>query len=307
MLIISIRSLSFVPSFELNFPVCTTTLKRICRQHGIKRWPSRKIKKVGHSLQKLQLVIDSVHGASGAFQIDSFYSKFPDLASSPNLSGTCLFSTLKQGDNPNSLSTQPDPGSLSPEGTSKSPSSSCSQSSISSHPCSGMAEQQHHTSNVTNSKDHMVGENSGDGVLKRIRSEAELKSLTEDRAKLMPRSQSQETLGQHPKNEYHRPLSKTICKGPQKEDAHRVKVTYGDEKARFRMPKNSGYEDLLQEVARRFNISDISKFDIKYLDDDCEWVLLTCDADLEECIDVCQSSESSTIKLCLQVSNQFIR
>ncbi|XP_020234655.1 protein NLP4 [Cajanus cajan] len=281
-----------------NIGVCTTTLKRICRQHGIKRWPSRKIKKVGHSLQKLQLVIDSVQGASGAFQIDSFYSNFPDLAS-PNLSGTSLFSTLNQADNPNSVSTQPEPGALSPEGASKSPSSSCSQSSISSHSCSSMSELQHHTNN----KDPAVGEDSADVVLKRIRSEAELKSLSRDGTKLLPRSQSQETLGEHPITQYHRPLLKTSSKV----DAHRVKVTYGDEKTRFRMLKSWGYEDLLQEIARRFNVSDMRKFDVKYLDDDCEWVLLTCDADLEECIDVCQSSESSTIKLCLHASSHSMR
>ncbi|XP_061372792.1 protein NLP4-like isoform X2 [Gastrolobium bilobum] len=287
-----------------NIGVCTTTLKRICRQHGIKRWPSRKIKKVGHSLQKLQLVIDSVQGTSGSFQIDSFYSKFPDLVASPSLSGTNPFSTLNHSDNNmNSLSTQPDPSSLSPEGgASKSPSSSCSQHSISSHSCSIMSEQQHHTSNAAGNTDPMVGEDSTVGVLKRIRSEAELKSLNQDREKLLPRSQSQETLGEHAKAEYHRPLLKT-----QKEDAQRVKVTYGDEKTRFRMPKNWGYEDLLQEIAKRFNVSDMSKFDIKYLDDDSEWVLLTCDADLEECIDVCQSSETSTIKLCLQASSHCIR
>ncbi|KEH36316.1 putative transcription factor Nin-like family [Medicago truncatula] len=291
-----------------NIGVCTTTLKRICRQHGIKRWPSRKIKKVGHSLQKLQLVIDSVQGASGSFQIDSFYSKFSDL-SSPNLSGSTLISTLNQVDNPVSLSIQPDPDSLSPEGASKSPSSSCSQSSYSSHSCSSLSEQQHHTNNVAaGNKDSLVGEDSVDVVLKRIRSEAELKSLIPDnKSKLMPRSQSQETLGEHPKTEYRKSLLKTTRKASQKEDAHRVKVTFGDEKTRFRLPKIWCYEDLVQEIARRFNVSEMSKFDIKYLDDDYEWVLLTCDADLEECIDVSQSSETSTIKLCLQPSSNFIR
>lgn len=306
--VISIRTLSLIQSVECNVSVCTTTLKRICRQHGIKRWPSRKIKKVGHSLQKLQLVIDSVQGASSTFQIDSFYSKLSDLAS-PNLSGTSLISTLNQIDNQVSLNTQPDPDSLSPEDASKSPSTSCSQSSFSSHSCSSMSEQQHHTNNFASNKDPLVGEDSVDVVLKRIRSEAELKSLIQDnnKANVMPRSQSHETLGEHPITEYHQSLLKTDRKASQKEDAHRVKVTYGDEKSRFRMPKTWCYEDVVQEIGRRFNVSDMSKFDIKYLDDDCEWVLLTCDADLEECIDVCQSSEISTIKLCLQPSSNFIR
>ncbi|KAF7829481.1 protein NLP4 isoform X1 [Senna tora] len=219
-----------------NIGVCTTTLKRICRQHGIKRWPSH-----------------------------SFYSNFPKLAS-PNLS---------TGMPQNPSTTQPE---------SKSPTTSCSESSISSHSCSSASEQQPQTRKV-------------DGALKRVRSEAELKWLSEDKAKVLPRSQSHKALG-----------FGNNLKTAQKEDgmahshSHRVKITYGDEKARFRMPKNWGYTHLLQEIAKRFNINDITNFYIKYLDDDSDWVLLTCDADLEECIYIAQSSATATIKLSLHHS-----
>ncbi|XP_028796358.1 protein NLP5 isoform X2 [Neltuma alba] len=272
-----------------NIGVCTTTLKRICRQHGIKRWPSRKIKKVGHSLQKLQLVIDSVQGASSAFQIDSFYSKFPELAS-PNLPGSSLVSTSKQSDLPNPSSSRPDTGLQSPEA----PSSSCNQSSSSSHSSSNMSELQLHAQNVRGGKVPRVREDSGDGAMKRIPSEVRLKSLSQDTAELLPTSQSQEILCEPAK-----PVLKSSHKEHQKEDTYRVKVTLREEKTRFRMPKSWHYEDLLWEIAWRFNIDDMRKFYIKYLDDDSDWVLLTCDADLEECIDVCRHSQSSTIKLCL--------
>ncbi|CAN0878717.1 Protein NLP1, partial [Linum grandiflorum] len=149
--------------------VCPTTLKRICRSYGINRWPSRKIKKVGHTLKKLQLVIDSVHGAQGSIQISSFYTAFPDL-SSPNHSGN------------------------------------------------------------------------GEGNA-----------------------------------------------------AFDVEASSGEEKIRFSLPSSWGFEDLMREVVHRFDVDEKScRADLKYLDDDHEWVLLTCDADLDECRDICRNEEAGS-------------
>lgn len=278
--------------------VCPTTLKRICRQHGIKRWPSRKIKKVGHSLHKIQLVIDSVKGASGAFQIGNFYSKFPELAS-PKLSGTRPYSSSLFIDHEKASSMQPEGDNCSPGvDASKSLSSSCSQSSSSSHCCS-TGTQQHPSTSIASGSDPMVGENSVEGSgLKRVGSEVELPMSSQEEMKLLPRSQSHKPLPEGPNLDTYPPVSsRSGGQASQEGDAWRVKVTYGDEKIRFRMQSNWGLKDLRQEIGKRFNIDDSSGFHLKYLDDDLEWVLLTCEADFEECKDVCESSQNHVIRL----------
>ncbi|KAG5380080.1 hypothetical protein IGI04_027922, partial [Brassica rapa subsp. trilocularis] len=68
----------------------------------------------------------------------------------------------------------------------------------------------------------------------------------------------------------------------QEVDFLRIKVSYEEEKIRFRMQ----------------NSQDVSRYDLKYLDEDDEWVLLRCDDDVEECVDVCRSFPGKTIKLC---------
>lgn len=277
--------------------VCPTTLKRVCRQHGIKRWPSRKIKKVGHSLEKIQLVIDSVQGASGALPIKSFYSNFPELAS-PNISKTSPLSASKPISDSKPLNTQPETSTLSPPPTAyhcQSPSSSCSHSSSSSKCCSTGTLPNPYTANV----DPTVRDNPAYSVLKRTRSDAELHVSTDAGEKLLPRSQSHKTLGENPKFENLPPVPKSVGGSFRRGDAQRVKVTYGEERIRFRVQNKWNYLDLMREITRRFGVDDTGGFHLKYLDDESEWVLLTCDADLEECLDVCRSSGSHTIKLSL--------
>lgn len=244
--------------------VCPTTLKRICRQHGIQRWPSRKIKKVGHSLQKIQRVIDSVEGVSGPLPIGSFYANFPNLASQ------------EPSQQPK---TSPPPPPPPPLQLSKSPVSQYSHSSSSSQCCS--SETQLNSSATAHPSQ-------GD-TFKKVSSEVDLQSsvLTLSSLENIPQGQ-----GTH-----------LLSSSSQDDDSLRIKVSYGEENIRFRMKNSRRLSDLQWEIGKRFSIEDMSRYDLKYLDEDNEWVLLTCDEDVEECVDVCRTTPSHTIKLLLHASS----
>ncbi|KAL0726051.1 hypothetical protein Bca4012_022144 [Brassica carinata] len=288
--------------------VCPTTLKRICRQHGITRWPSRKIKKVGHSLKKLQLVIDSVQGVQGSIQLDSFYTSFPEL-SSPNVSGSGTGTSFKTNDQPSHLYPQTENG-VSAQGnavapTSSPPSSSCSHSSGSSTCCSTGANQSTNTANTSNTISTLMAENAG-AILKRARSEVRLRTVNqeEEKTKSLSRTLSHRAFSEHPPHLKNLPRSKSLIKAVG--GASKVKATFGEAKVRFTFLPTWGFRELQQEIARRFNIDNniIATFDLKYMDDDKEWVLLTCEADLEECIDIYRSSQSRTIKISVHEASQ---
>jgi len=211
--------------------VCPTTLKRICRQHGITRWPSRKIKKVDHSLKKLQLIIDSVHGADPAIQLTTLYQ---DLTKAPSPQNNSL------KDN-------------------KSASSGSNNSSSSGPSSNG-------TTKENASPEKTIG--------------AEQKETAEAEQSTQKKSQRNE------------------------EVLSRIKATYGSENIRLRLDPNWGVKELKDEICSRFNIENSNSVNLRYLDDDSEWILLTCDADLKECVHVYKSSKAATIKICVQTSRQ---
>lgn len=247
--------------------------------------------------------MDSVQGAEGSIQIESFYTNFPEL-SSPNVSGGGPSQLLKTNDHSKQSNPPAENGLFSlGKAAPKSPTSSCSHSSGSTTCCSTGAKQQHNIMNASSSGNALMVEDPG-GVLKRARSDAELHALLQEEPKSLARSQSQKTFGEHPTLETLPPLPTTGGRNLRAGGGFRIKATFGEYKIRFSLPPNWGFSDLQQEIAHRFNIDDVNKIDLKYLDDDCEWVLLTCDADLEECIDIHKSSQSNTIKIALHQASQ---
>ncbi|KAG6507242.1 hypothetical protein ZIOFF_032584 [Zingiber officinale] len=275
--------------------VCPTTLKRICRQHGISRWPSRKIKKVGHSLKKLQVVLDSVHGPAGGIQFTSLYENFIKTTwSDNNLTVENIFSPSKQHDHPEASNVNEVVEGRFTSRTSGSnslSSSSCSQNSSSSQGCSIEQKQCTHDDHELAFVEDTLRDKNQSGIHKEAQSHIELHLPTEQAPDSVARTESQELQIDH-----HSSGNKSLWPFHRR-DLLKVKAICGEEKVIFRLHPAWGFLDLKQEIMRRFGIADATSVDIKYLDDDSEWILITCDDDLKECIDVYKLTNAHTIKL----------
>ncbi|XP_014758418.1 protein NLP1 isoform X2 [Brachypodium distachyon] len=280
-----------------NLGVCPTTLKRICRQHGINRWPSRKIKKVDHSLRKLQQIIDSVHGGETAFQLNNLYKDLTNtsVSSDNNLSGSITVPLTKQSNLTEFEKHRRHRLSNNAPSTSHSH-SSCSQSSDSSPSCSGGATKDSPPAGVDLMKS---GSHVRHNPIQTLQAENALInghiSVQEARGDLLHNVNQKAIGGQH--------SSRSPSPPKQNSDiGMRVKATFGSEKVRFRLKPESGFQELKQEMARRLSIVDTSSLIVKYLDDDSEWVLMTCDADLQECLHVYKLANIQTVKISIHLA-----
>jgi hypothetical protein len=64
-----------------------------------------------------------------------------------------------------------------------------------------------------------------------------------------------------------------------------VKSTYGEDIIRFKFDPAVGCLKLFEEVASRFKLQN-GTFQLKYLYDEEEWVMLVNDSDLQECLEI---------------------
>ncbi|GLT34624.1 hypothetical protein SLA2020_091310 [Shorea laevis] len=74
-----------------------------------------------------------------------------------------------------------------------------------------------------------------------------------------------------------------------------VKATYKEDTIRFKFEPSAGCSKLYEEVAKRFKLQ-YGTFQLKYLDDEEEWVMLVNDSDMQECMEVLDGLGSSRVK-----------
>lgn len=357
--------------------VCPTTMKRICRQHGISRWPSRKINKVNRSLSKLKRVIESVQGADGAFNLTSLATSSLPVAVGSVCRPSSLSEPHQQG-HPGSAPSHDFPGEknessppngfehddkaetsnelpvgrigedgfLPGEGSHRSKigggsreestGTPTSHGSCQGSPCirngsSPLNELVISPSLVQNmrvggsvgftcqplgeinlsagfSADAFVSvepqEPFGGMLIEDAGSSHDLPNLCSAAEALFDECVPEYSWNDLPRSDDAIPKEPMVvatetmpCFSAKLElKTITIKATYREDIIRFRLPLDSGIDRLREEIAKRLKL-ELGTFEIKYLDDDNEWVLIACDADLHECVDVSKSSGSNLIRL----------
>ncbi|CAO2837759.1 unnamed protein product [Amaranthus hypochondriacus] len=343
--------------------VCPTTMKRICRQHGISRWPSRKINKVNRSLTKLKRVIESVQGTDGTFSLTSLAQPtvpvpVGSITWPAGVNGTCQQQspTYVPVDLPDERSEMPQPkervdgqasgrassheriheqnGFVSKASGSREVSAGTSTSHGSCHGSPGTEstpqnghfvpnfhEQAGNSTGLIcqpNGELHLsVGYSMPDALLaahhpreafcgmllEDAGSSKDLRNLCSSAAEANVDEVIPEPgwINQPCPNQSPRVAMSAAGMMPRfssKQDIKTVtiKATFREDIIRFRFSLSSNIVELKEEVAKRFKL-EVGTFEIKYLDDDHEWVLIACDSDLQECLDVSKSSGSNMIRL----------
>ncbi|CAH8382561.1 unnamed protein product [Eruca vesicaria subsp. sativa] len=231
--------------------VCPTTMKRICRQHGISRWPSRKINKVNRSLTRLKHVIDSVQGADGTINLTWPHQVSP-------------------------MDNQPPPA------TTRSPTSYFQDIKL---------------------ENRDAEDSAGSST---SRASCKVSPISETRFRLM--TQNQEAFKQTAFDESDSTSKNIIANNfwtsQDTTTLHNklvsIKATYREDNIRFKIsPESVSIAELKQQVAKRLKL-ETAAFELKYLDDDNEWVSVSCDADLSECLDtssVVTAAKGNTLRL----------
>ena len=297
-------------------------MKRICRQHGISRWPSRQISKVNRSISKLKKVIESVEGSESAFTLTSITGPLPvpftpsnptnikngrqtevsDLSISSVQENRGSSSQIKLLENDDRL------GMLIPQRSFLANISKQIEREKALNLRSSSGEP---STNSGTSEDSCLGSPANRTFVSTLM-EPQQNMRKPERFTKEP-FQTQDLLlpglfvngsgsSKNCKNHITAAVNEPAVVPPgslmsvHNSGIVTVKARYKEDLLRFRFLCSASIIDLKDEVAKRIQL-DVGVFDMKYLDDDHEWVKLTCDADLEEFIEISRLSGSNVLRL----------
>ncbi|KAH6770319.1 hypothetical protein C2S52_015122 [Perilla frutescens var. hirtella] len=295
--------------------VCPTTLKRICRQYGIPRWPSRKINKVNRSLRKIQSVLDSVEGVEGGLRFDpttgglvadssvlqeldhgnmvALPTKNPSIGSSCSvkIEEECLldgYQNLCKGDNKSSWThfrsydsrfaiMEARLSSCVTPNTTKRTKREVPQSFFTSQSSRLIAP----VSEIDTEKKDDHAKDKDNGVEdSQLYSSSLTNSSNESRTASMMKGCSSSSQSF---NQRQHPINEASCDDSGSKVT--IKATYKEDTVRFKFEPAHGCIRLYEEVAKRFNLQ-TGQFQLRYVDDEEEWVMLVSDSDLLECLEI---------------------
>ncbi|XP_047336894.1 protein NLP9-like isoform X2 [Impatiens glandulifera] len=244
--------------------VCPTTLKRICRQQGISRWPSRKINKVNRSLKRIQTVLDSVQGVDSSMKLDPSTGELVSAQPIPTR--------------------EPDTGkdfSMTPNFVFGVPSQNCDELPLAANEVDTfiIPDDLKELNQPTSSG--MTDSSNGSGSTAQVSSS----------------STPSFGFGERQNNRIYSNIggSKITVKATLKGDTVRFKFD----------PSVAGSVKLYQEIAMRFKLH-VGSFELKYLDDEQEWVMLVDNSDLQECLEILDLVGTRTVKFLVRETNDIM-
>ncbi|CAA6667741.1 unnamed protein product [Spirodela intermedia] len=268
--------------------VCPTTLKRICRQHGISRWPSRKINKVNRSLKKIQTVIDSVQGVEGSLKYDPVTGSFIAAVTSSDRPAMRAIEPMLCETAPPPFQRKPEEECAKPGRVNISGADRVASGEAGFFPAQDEAPPTVWEASGKWSSSVAAADDGGDAGERADQNHLSSSGMTDS-------SNASES------------SSQTFKKGFNGSDhdgdpgaavaaAVTVKATYREDTVRFKFFPEMGCLQLLEEIGRRFKLA-TGTFQLKYMDDEEEWVLLVNDDDLRESIEILEFSGTSSLRV----------
>uniref|UniRef100_A0A0E0F4I8 RWP-RK domain-containing protein n=1 Tax=Oryza meridionalis TaxID=40149 RepID=A0A0E0F4I8_9ORYZ len=287
--------------------VCPTTLKRICRQHGISRWPSRKIKKVNRSLKKIQNVISSVHGVEGVLKYDpstgclisSVSPSIEPVLMNVEHKGQDVLHKLQNKQN-GEINFDMDDGELFRN--------SHSTRTLSGAFCEDMSNGLYVAREMTCAAktgtrmerlEHKPSSRDSFSTPQEYRTESETDKSNKNAKQSLPSSSSMTdcSSGGISSGETFKSIKSQSAN--ESNTTVVVKASYKNDTIRFKLLPSMKYEQLLEEIAKRLKLS-VGVFQLKYKDDEGDWVILASDADLQECLEILDTTRLHILKLQVQ-------